>query len=132
MSMTDPIADMLTRIRNAYAVRKDSVDMPLSQVKREIAAVMKREGFIADVETIPNPPQGTLRVFFKYGPDGERIFNKIRRISKPGQRVYNNVAKMKPVLKGMGIHILSTNKGIMSDREARKANVGGELICTIW
>ncbi len=132
MSMTDPIADMLTRIRNAYAVLKDSVDIPLSNEKKEIAGAMRREGFIEDFEIIPNPPQGTIRLFFKYGPDGEKVISRIERVSKPGRRIYSSVSDMRPVKNGMGIFIISTNKGIMSDREARSAKVGGEVLCRIW
>lgn len=132
MGMTDPIADMLTRIRNAYAVLKDNVDIPLSREKKEIAATLKREGYVNDFEIIPNPPQGTLRVTLKYGPDGEKLINYVQRTSRPGKRVYTGIEEMKPVKAGMGIMVLSTNKGIMSDREARKAGVGGEVLCTIW
>jgi small subunit ribosomal protein S8 len=132
MSMTDPIADLLTRIRNAYAVGKENVDIPLSKTKKEIAATLKREGFITDYETIPTPPQGVLRVILKYGPDGERIINHIQRTSKPGCRMYTSLREMKPVLGGMGITIISTSKGIMSDREAKKERLGGEVLCTVW
>lgn len=132
MSMSDPIADMLTRIRNAYAVDKEFVDMPLSKMKKDIAATLQREGYIVGYETIPTPPQGVLRIELKYGPDGERIINHIQRTSKPGRRTYSGMKDLKPVLKGMGINVVSTSRGVMSDREARNAGIGGEVLCTIW
>lgn len=130
--MTDPIADLLTRIRNAVRMERPQVDVPTSVLKRGMADVLKREGYIWDWEEIPGEPRGTLRIYLKYGPNGEQVIRHIRRVSKPGRRVYGRVADLKPVLNGLGIMILSTSRGIMSDREARQRNVGGEILCEIW
>jgi len=130
--MTDPIADMLTRIRNANMVRHDMVEVPASKLKREIAEILKREGFIRDAEYIDDGKQGILRIFLKYGPNNERVITGIKRISKPGLRVYAKKDEIPRVLGGLGIAILSTSKGVMTDKEARKANVGGEVICYVW
>ena len=132
MVMTDPIADMLTRIRNANMVRHDMVEVPASKLKREIAEILKREGFIRDAEYIDDGKQGILRIFLKYGPNNERVITGIKRISKPGLRVYVKKDEIPRVLGGLGIAILSTSKGVMTDKEARKANVGGEVICYVW
>ena len=130
--MTDPIADMLTRIRNAVQIERPYVDMPSSKLKVGIANVMKREGYIWDFEVIEQSPQNVLRINLKYGPNGERVIQKIARNSKPGCRVFAGSRELPRVLEGMGINILSTNKGVMSNREARKEGVGGEVLCTIW
>ncbi len=130
--MTDPIADMLTRIRNAVRVEKPSVEMPLSKVKRGLAEVLKREGYIWDWEEISDQPSSHLRIHLKYGPNGERVIQKVRRISKPGCRVYRGSGKLKPVLGGLGISIISTSRGVISDREARQRKLGGEVLCEIW
>ena len=130
--MTDPIADMLTRIRNAVRVEKPSVDMPLSKVKRGLAEVLKREGYIWDWEEISDQPSSHLRIHLKYGPNGERVIQKVRRVSKPGCRVYRGSTKLKPILGGLGISIISTSRGVISDREARQRNLGGEVLCEIW
>ena len=130
--MTDPIADMLTRIRNAVRVERPNVDMPLSQVKRGLAEVLKREGYIWDWEEVEEQPVNQLRIELKYGPNGERVIQKIRRISKPGCRVYSKARDLKPVLNGLGIKILSTSRGLISDREARQRKLGGEVLCEIW
>ncbi|HEY8343158.1 MAG TPA: 30S ribosomal protein S8 [Calditerricola sp.] len=132
MVMTDPIADMLTRIRNANMVLHDMVEVPASKLKREIAEILKREGYIRDVEYIDDGKQGILRIFLKYGPNNERVITGIKRISKPGLRVYAKKDEIPRVLGGLGIAILSTSKGVMTDKEARKANVGGEVICYVW
>jgi len=131
MSMSDPVADMLTRIRNAARVQRISVDIPASKVNRGIAGVLQQEGFILRVEEIADGKQGILRVFLRYGPDGEQVIREIRRISKPGCRIYRAISDVAPVLDGLGIAILSTSKGVISDRQARRMNVGGELICTV-
>ncbi|HOI54055.1 MAG TPA: 30S ribosomal protein S8 [Phycisphaerae bacterium] len=131
MSMSDPVADMLTRIRNAARVQRISVDIPASKVNRGIAGVLQQEGFILRVEEIADEKQGILRVFLKYGPDGEQVIREIRRVSKPGCRIYRAISDVTPVLDGLGITILSTSKGVVSDRQARRMNVGGELICTV-
>ena len=131
MSMNDPIADMLTRIRNAVAVKRKHVDIPCSKVNRGIATVLQHEGYITRFEEIQDNKQGILRVTLKYGPDGEQVIQEIKRVSKPGCRVYSPIADVPAVLSGMGITILSTSQGVMSDRQARKLNVGGELLCTV-
>lgn len=130
--MTDPIADMLTRIRNAVRVERPHVDMPLSKVKRGLAEVLKREGYIWDWEEVVAQPASELRLHLKYGPNGERVIRHIRRISKPGRRVYSGATKLKPVLNGLGITVISTSRGVISDREARQRKLGGEILCEIW
>jgi small subunit ribosomal protein S8 len=130
--MTDPIADMLTRIRNAVRVERPHVDMPLSKVKRGLAEVLKREGYIWDWEEMPGAPSSQLRVHLKYGPNGERVIRRIRRVSKPGRRVYSGATALRPVLGGLGISILSTSRGVISDREARQRKLGGEVLCEVW
>jgi small subunit ribosomal protein S8 len=130
--MTDPIADMLTRIRNAVSVERPHVEMPLSKVKRGLADVLKREGFIWDWSELEAQPVKQLRLELKYGPNGERVIQRIRRISKPGCRVYSKARDLRPVLDGLGISILSTSRGVVSDREARQRNLGGEVLCEIW
>ena len=130
--MTDPIADMLTRIRNAVRVERPQVEMPLSKVKRGLAEVLKREGYIWDWEEVEQKPASQLRVHLKYGPNGERVIRHIRRVSKPGRRVYSGAVKLKPVLDGLGISIISTSRGVISDREARQRKLGGEVLCEVW
>ena len=132
MSMTDPIADMLTRIRNANSIGMTEVKMPRSKIKTGIADVLKREGYISDYQEFEEGHQGEIQVSLKYGLEGEKVIQTIRRISKPGCRVYRQVKELKPVLSGLGISILSTPEGILSDREARAKNVGGEVLCTVW
>lgn len=132
MAMTDPIADMLTRIRNANMVLKQSVDLPASRIKEEIATVLKEEGFIKDYQRIAEGPQGMLRLYLKFGKDGQKVISGLKRISKPGLRVYAKKDEIPKVLGGLGIAIISTSKGIMTDRNARGANVGGEVICYVW
>ncbi len=130
--MTDPIADMLTRIRNAIAIERPFVDIPASKQKSAIADTLKREGYIWDYEIIEQYPQNVLRVTLKYGPNGELVIQHLERTSKPGRRVYTKVSDMPEVLQGLGICILSTPKGILSNREAKKEHVGGEVLCTLW
>lgn len=129
--MTDPIADMLTRIRNAVRVERAFVDIPASRVKRGIADVLKREGFIWDWTEVEESPVNTLRLELKYGSNGERVIQTIRRMSKPGRRLYAHCKDLKPVLGGMGITIISTSKGVISDREARREKIGGEILCEV-
>ena len=129
--MTDPIADMLTRMRNATAVRKHDVSMPASKMKVGIAQVLKEEGFVKDYRVIPEQPKSRLEIELKYGPDGEQVIRDIVRVSKPGRRVYSGAAKLPRVLRGLGIYVLSTPKGIVSDRSARQQNVGGEVLCKV-
>jgi len=130
--MTDPIADMLTRIRNAVRVERSHVDMPISKIKRGLAEVLKREGYIWDWEKIEGRPADLLRVHLKYGPNGERVIRRLRRVSKPGRRVYSGATNLKPVLGGLGICIISTSRGVISDREARQRKLGGEVLCEVW
>jgi small subunit ribosomal protein S8 len=130
--LTDPIADMLTRIRNAVRVERGFVDMPTSKSKRMVAEVLKREGYIWDYSETEDKPVGTLRLELKYGPNGERVVQRIRRISRPGRRVYAGASDLRPVLGGMGIYVVSTSAGMLSDREARSKGVGGEVICEIY
>lgn len=129
--MTDPIADMLTRIRNAVRVERRFVDIPASRVKRGVADVLKREGFIWDWKDVEGEPRGLLRIELKYGPNGERVIQNIKRVSKPGRRLYSGYKDLKPVLGGMGIRIISTSRGMLSDREARRDNLGGEIIAEV-
>ena len=130
--MTDPIADMLTRIRNAVQVERPHVDMPISKVKRGVADVLKREGYIWDWQEVEDQPVNQIRLELKYGPNGERVIQRIRRVSKPGCRIYRKAKELQPVLNGLGITILSTSGGVISDREARQRKVGGEVLCEIY
>jgi len=132
MPITDPIADMMTRIRNAGKAKFNSVDIPGSKMKVEIAKVLKNEGYIRNYKFIKDDKQGMLRVYLKYGSDQESAIYRLKRESKPSRRVYVKSNNIKPVYNGTGIAVLSTSKGIMSDRQARKEKVGGELLCTIW
>jgi small subunit ribosomal protein S8 len=146
--MTDPIADMLTRIRNANRIERPVVDMPATRLKSSIAKVLKDEGFILDYQLGHEVPDETghatfqeadakgakaiLRIFLKYGPEGERVIRRLERVSKPGLRVYRRSAQLKPVLDGLGISIISTSRGIKSDRQARGEKLGGEVLCNVW
>lgn len=132
MSFSDPIADMLTRIRNASKARKESVDVPASKLKAEVARVMKEQGFVKTFKVLDDKKQGVIRVFLKYTSDNKPIIVGLKRISKPGLRKYSSIAKIPKVYQGIGIAVLSTSKGIMTDGEARKANIGGEVLCYIW
>ncbi len=132
MSMSDPLADMLTRIRNAVMVKFDSVEMPKSNVKVNVARVLKDEGYIKDYQVSDKGIQGTLTIDLKYGPNGEQIITGIKRISKPGLRKYAKADAMPTVLNGLGIAIISTSKGIISDNTARAQNSGGEILCEVW
>ena len=132
MVMTDPIADMLTRLRNANAVLHDKVEIPGSKIKRAIAAVLKEEGFIRDYTFTDDNKQGVLVLTLKYGPEREKVISGIKRISKPGLRMYAKSAELPRVLGGLGVAIISTSKGIMSDKKARKAGLGGEILAYVW
>ncbi len=129
--MTDPIADMLTRIRNAVRIERTILDMPSSNMRKGIAQVLKDEGYIWNFEEIDTVPSKTLRLELKYGPNGERLITRIDRVSKPGRRVYSGYKELRPILGGMGIQILSTPKGIVSDRKARAEKIGGEVLALI-
>ncbi|UTM17998.1 30S ribosomal protein S8 [Bacillus paranthracis] len=132
MVMTDPIADMLTRIRNANMVRHEKLEVPASKIKKEIAELLKREGFIRDVEYIEDNQQGILRIFLKYGANNERVITGLKRISKPGLRVYAKADEVPRVLNGLGIALVSTSKGVMTDKDARQLQTGGEVVAYVW
>ncbi len=132
MQITDTIADMLTRIRNASSAKHDSVDIPASNVKKAIAQILLDEGYITGFNVVEDGKQGVIHITLKYGQNKSQIINGIRRVSKPGLRIYTNVEDMPKVMKGLGIAILSTSKGIMTDKAARKANVGGEVLAFVW
>lgn len=132
MTMTDPIADMLTRIRNANMVRHEKLEVPASNLKKEIAEILKREGFIRDVEYVEDNKQGIIRIFLKYGKDNERVITGLKRISKPGLRVYAKTDEVPKVLNGLGIALVSTSQGVLTDKEARAKKVGGEILAYIW
>jgi small subunit ribosomal protein S8 len=132
MAISDPIADMLTRVRNAVKAKMNSVDVPASKLKTELARVMKDEGYIKNYKFIQDGKQGVLRVYLKYGPGQKAIIYGLERVSKPSRRIYVKSREIKPVFNGMGVAILSTSKGIMTDRRARQENVGGEVLCNIW
>ena len=130
--MTDPIADMLTRIRNALVVKHDAVEVPASNIKKEIARLLLQEGYITAYDVVEDGVQGKIVITLKYGPNGEKVINGLKRVSKPGLRIYTNCEDMPKVMKGLGIAILSTSKGVMTDKEARKQNVGGEVLAFVW
>ena len=132
MTMTDPIADMLTRIRNANVVKHETVDVPASNMKKELSRILLEEGFIRGYDVIEDGKQGIIRIQLKYGQTGERVISGLKRISKPGMRVYADKHEVPRVLNGLGISIISTSKGILTDKQARKEIVGGEVICYVW
>ncbi|GBF31903.1 SSU ribosomal protein S8p [Desulfocucumis palustris] len=132
MVMTDPVADFLTRIRNANTVYHDRIEAPASKMKKAIADILKEEGFIKDCEYVADGKQGVIRVYLKYGPNKERIITGIKRISKPGLRVYARKDAVPKVLGGLGVAVISTSKGLMSDKQARKHGLGGEVVCYVW
>lgn len=129
---TDPIADMLTMIRNANAIYHQEVILPHSKIKEGVVAKLKETGFIKNYEVVEEQPQDRIKVMLKYGPDGEHVIRQIARVSKPSRRIYKRVADIKKVLGGQGINILSTSKGILTDKECREQKVGGEVICVVW
>ena len=132
INVTDPIADMLTRIRNAQTARHDNVSIPASAMKKSIAQILKEEGFIADFAETEDGSMRNIVVTLKYGPKGEKVISGLKRISKPGLRVYAKADEVPKVLNGLGVALISTSKGILVDREARKAGLGGEVICYVW
>ncbi len=132
MTMTDPIADMLTRIRNASSAHHDSVDMPFSKIKQSIAEILAREGYIGGFEIVKGASYDSLKMSLKYGPDREQLINGIKRISKPGLRVYTKNTDIPKVLGGLGMAIISTSQGVLTDQEAREKDVGGEVIAYVW
>lgn len=132
MVMTDPIADFLTRIRNANTAMKETVEVPASNVKKGLAEILKSEGFIKEFEYIEDGKQNVIRMYLKYGSSKERVISGLKRISKPGLRVYVGKDELPKVLGGLGIAVISTSKGLMSDKEARKMGLGGEVVCYVW
>ncbi|CAM3242992.1 30S ribosomal protein S8 [Filibacter tadaridae] len=132
MTMSDPIADMLTRIRNANMVRHEKLEVPASNMKKEIAEILKREGFVRDVEYVKDSKQGIIRIFLKYGQNNERVITGLKRISKPGLRVYAKMDEVPKVLNGLGIALVSTSQGVLTDKEARAKQVGGEVVAYVW
>lgn len=132
MVMTDPIADYLTRVRNASDARHNTVEIPASNIKKEMTEILKNEGFIKDYEIIEDNLQGVIRISLKYGPNNERVISGLKRISKPGLRVYAKADEVPKVLNGLGIAIVSTSNGILTDKEARNNNVGGEVLAYVW
>ena len=132
MQITDVIADMLTRIRNANSSKHETVDIPASGVKKAIADILKEEGYISDFQIIEDGKQGIIRIILKYGPGKSKVIQGLRRVSKPGLRIYTNSEDMPVVMKGLGIAIISTSKGIMTDKKARRAHVGGEVLAFVW
>jgi len=132
MAISDPMADMLTRIRNAAKAKFNSVDIPGSTLKTEVAKILKNEGFIRNYKFLKDGKQGILRVYLKYGESQSNVIYGLKRISKPSRRVYVRYKELKPVFNGMGIVILSTSKGVMTDKKARQEKVGGEILCHVW
>ncbi|AFV12745.1 30S ribosomal protein S8 [Thermacetogenium phaeum DSM 12270] len=130
--MTDPIADFLTRIRNANQVYRERVEVPASNMKKSLAEIMKREGFIKTYEVVDDGKQGILRLYLKYGPNRQKVISGLKRISKPGLRVYVKKDEIPKVLGGLGVAVISTSKGLMTDKQARQEGLGGEVICYIW
>ncbi len=132
MHITDSIADMLTRIRNANSAKHETVDIPASNMKKAIAQILVDEGYIKEFTVIEDGKQGVIRITLKYGPNKSQVITGLRRVSKPGLRIYTDVENMPKVIKGLGIAIISTSKGVMTDKQARKENVGGEVLAFIW
>ena len=132
MQITDSIADMLTRIRNANSAKHDTVQIPASNMKKAIAQILVDEGYVKSFKVIDDGKQGMIEIALKYGPNKSQVITGLRRVSKPGLRIYTNCEEMPKVMKGLGVEILSTSKGVMTDKEARKANVGGEVLAFIW
>ena len=132
MHITDPIADMLTRIRNASSAKHETVDVPASNIKKEIAEILLNEGYIKSYQVLEGNTQGVIRIALKYGANKTKVISGIKRVSKPGLRIYASKEELPKVLRGMGIAIISTSKGIMTDKEARRQNVGGEVLAFVW
>ncbi len=132
MQITDSIADMLTRIRNANSAKHDTVQIPASNMKKAIAQILVYEGYVKSFKVIDDGKQGIIEIALKYGPNKSQVITGLRRVSKPGLRIYTNCEEMPKVMKGLGVAILSTSKGVMTDKEARKANIGGEVLAFIW
>lgn len=132
MTMTDPISDLLTRIRNAHLAKHDRLDVPTSKLKVEVCRVLKEAGFVEDFRVIEGVPQGTLRIYLRYSDAGAPAIQHLRRVSKPGRRVYRKADDLRPVRNGLGVGIVSTSQGVLTDAQARQRRVGGEVLCEIW
>jgi len=132
MTMTDPISDLMTRIRNAHLAKHDRLDVPASKLKTELCRLLKDEGFVTNVRVIDGEPQGTLRIYLRYSAEGQPAIQHMARVSKPGRRVYRQADDLKPVRNGMGVGILSTSQGLLTDTQARERRLGGEVLCEIW
>ena len=132
MSMTDPIADLLTRIRNAHVAKHDRLDVPLSKLKVEICRILQEQGYIRSFEKIEGKPHDHIRILLSYSKQGKPAIRHVARVSKPGRRVYRGADDIRPVLNGLGVGIISTSRGLLTDREAREQRVGGEILCEIW
>lgn len=132
MSMTDPVSDLLTRIRNALLAKHDRLDVPSSKLKRNIVALLEQEGYLEGFEVIESKPQDILRIFLRYSPQGIPAVRRLTRVSKPGRRVYRGADDIEPVLNGLGTAIVSTSRGLLTDRQAREMRVGGEILCELW
>jgi small subunit ribosomal protein S8 len=132
MSMTDPIADLLSRIRNALLAKHDRLDVPVSKLKLEVCRILKEEGYIKNFRVIEGTPVGSLRIFLRYSAEGEPAISHVERVSKPGRRIYKASKDIKPVRNGLGLGIVSTSQGLLSDAQARQRKVGGELLCELW
>jgi small subunit ribosomal protein S8 len=132
MSMTDPIADLLTRIRNAHLAKHDRLDVPASKLKVEVCRILEKEGYIESVKVIDGSPSDSIRIQLRYDSRGMPLIRRMQRVSKPGRRVYRSANDVRPVLNGLGVGIISTSKGLLTDREAREQRVGGEVLCEIW
>ena len=132
IQITDPIADMLTRIRNANSAKHETVDIPASNMKKAIAEILNEEGYIKNYQVIEDDKQGVIRIALKYGPSKEKVISGLKRVSKPGLRIYAGAEELPRVLKGLGIAIISTSKGIMTDKKARRENIGGEVLAFVW
>jgi small subunit ribosomal protein S8 len=132
MTMTDPISDLLTRLRNAHLAKHDRLDLPASKLKSELCRVLKESGFVEDFRVIEAVPQGTLRIYLRYSDTGTPAIQHLRRISKPGRRVYRKAEDLRPVRNGLGVGIVSTSQGVLTDAQARQRRVGGEVLCEIW
>jgi small subunit ribosomal protein S8 len=133
MSMTDPISDLLTRIRNAHLAKHDRLDVPVSRLKLEVCRILKEEGFIKNYREVETTgPSGSVRIFLRYSPQGEPAINNVKRISKPGRRIYQRADEIQPVRNGLGVGIVSTSQGLLTDAQARERKVGGEILCELW
>ncbi len=132
MSMTDPIADLLTRMRNAFLAKHDRLDVPHSNLKQSLCGLLKDEGFVVDYEVVESPPQNTIRIYLRYDSEGTPAARLLKRVSKPGRRVYRGADEIKPVLNGLGVAIVSTSRGLLTDAQARQQRVGGEILCELW